>query len=173
MFENRFLEAGKIANTHGIDGRVVIDHWCNSLEDFLKLKRIFLREKGEYKEYGCTSSAHKGRALCRLEGIGSMDEAILLKNRTVYAAREDISLGENERFVADLIGLPVIDAESGKEYGTLKDVIKNGASEVYSVICPGGEKFIPAVGEFIKKIDGSGIYVTPIPGLFDDDFVKA
>lgn len=168
-----YLEAGKIANTHGIDGRVVIDHWCNSLEDFLALKRIFLYENGKYTELKITSGAHKGRALCRIEGIDNIDKAILLKNKTVYAKREDIALDENDHFVADLIGLPVIDEGSGKVYGKLKDVIQNGAADVYVIATEGEDRLIPAVKEFVKRIQPDGIFVTPIPGMFDDDFEKA
>ena len=72
-------------------------------------------------------------------------------------------------FIADLLGLPVIDAETGKEYGRLQDVMNRGASDIYVVDTPAGERMMPAVKEFVKSIDiEKGIFVVPIEGMFDD-----
>ena len=75
---------------------------------------------------------------------------------------------EGSVFIADMIGLPVIDSNTGKAYGTLKDVNNLGASDLYVITTENGERMIPAVPEFVQKVDiESGIYVTPIPGLLD------
>jgi 16S rRNA processing protein RimM len=98
-----------------------------------------------------------------------MDTAEMLKGSVIYARREDIPIEEGSAFITDMIGLPVIDANTGKVYGTLKDVYNPGASDLYVVATSEGDRMIPAVGEFVKEIDVErGIFVTPIPGLLED-----
>ena len=102
------------------------------------------------------------------EEICDIDTATALKNTVLYAAREDFQLEEGDFFIADLIGLPVIDVSSGFEYGRMADVINRGASDIYVIRTSDGEKMMPAVSEFVKKIDmEKGIFVSPIEGMFD------
>jgi len=106
--------------------------------------------------------------VAELEGIADMDAALALKNTIVYARRSDIPLDEGEYFIADLIGLPVRDASTGKLYGTLKETINRGASDIYVVDTPDGDRMIPAVPEFIRSIDpDTEILVSPIEGMLD------
>ena len=93
-----------------------------------------------------------------------------MKGTMLYASRDDFELDEGDYFIADLIGLPVIDVDSGKTYGTVKEVINRGASDIYVVKTPDGERMMPAVEEFVKNIDlEKGIFVKTIPGLLSDD----
>ena len=97
-----------------------------------------------------------------------MEAALSLKNATLYAQREDFKLNDGEFFLADLIGLDVIDADSAKVYGKVKDIINRGSSDIYIVDTPNGERMIPAVDEFIKSVDLSkGVFVRVIEGLLD------
>ena len=167
--KKQYLECGKIINTHGFRGAVKLESWCNGPEDLAALSRLFLKEKGEMR---CISVLHasvfKQFVIAELEGIVDMDAALALKDKVVYAAREDFALEEGDVFIVDLIGLPVIDVNSGVEYGKLTDVINRGASDIYVIKTPDGERMMPAVSEFVKRIDTeSGIYVSPIEGMFD------
>ena len=106
--------------------------------------------------------------LVTLENVNDMDAALAWKGSTVYAKREDFSLEEGEYFLADLIGLSVIDAKTDKIYGTLQETINRGASDIYVVSTPNGERMIPVVDEFIDRVDlEKGIFVTPIEGMLD------
>ena len=169
MAKNKYIECGKIINTHGCRGGVKLESWCNTPEDLAKMKKIFLEKSGVYEEYKVLkASVFKQFVLFDLNGITDMDAAMSLKNRTVYALREDFELEEGEYFIADIIGLPVYDADSGKKYGTIKDMVNRGASDIYIVDTPNGESMIPAVDEFIDRVDPEqGIYIRPIEGMFE------
>ena len=93
-----------------------------------------------------------------------------LKNRLVYCDRGDIPMPEGGHFVADLIGLKVIDAADGRVYGVLWDVLKTGPHDQYEIERPDGSfSYMPVVNEFVSRIDlDAGIFVTPIPGMFDE-----
>ena len=97
-----------------------------------------------------------------------MEAALSLKGAILYAQREDFKLDDGEFFLTDLIGLDVIDVDNARIYGKVKDIINRGASDIYVVDTPNGERMIPAVDEFIISVDLSkGVFVRVIEGLLD------
>lgn len=163
-----YLEAGKIENTHGVKGDLKVECRCDSQEVFATLEVLYLKDKEGYHSYRCTKNQKlKDKMLVHLSGIESMEDAILLKNRSLYAHRSAFHLPEGSFFIADLIGTPVIDANSGKVYGKVTDVVNYGGGELYEVTDEAGKvKLMPAVKAFVQKtVLGEGVYVTPIEGL--------
>jgi len=71
-------------------------------------------------------------------------------------------------FIADMIGLPVIHAESGERLGELSDISDVAGRRIYTVKTDGGDVLLPDVPEFIKEISEEGMKVLPIPGFFDE-----
>lgn len=169
MKKNSYIECGKIINTHGCHGGVKLESWCNTPEVLASLKILYLLSGGNYTGHRVLrASVFRQFVVAELEGIADMDAALALKNTIVYARRSDIPLDEGEYFIADLIGLPVRDASTGKLYGTLKETINRGASDIYVVDTPDGDRMIPAVPEFIRSIDpDTEILVSPIEGMLD------
>jgi 16S rRNA processing protein RimM len=169
MEDKRFIECGKIINTHGCRGGVKLESWCDSPEVLASFERIFIKKAGGYDAYRVKkASVFKQFVLFDLEGIGDMDAALALKNTVVYADRADFELEEGDYFIADIIGCAVIDADNGTVYGKLSEIINRGASDIYVVKTENGEAMIPAVDEFIDRVEvGTAIYVRPIAGMFD------
>lgn len=166
---NQYLECGKIVNTHGIKGAVKLESWCDYPETLADLEYIYFRIDGEYVEKRVISaSVFKRHVIAYLEGVTDIDAAAGLKETVIYADRDDIPLEDGDYFITDLIGLPVIDADSGIEYGTISEVFNTGASDIYTVKTADGDRMIPAVPEFIIEIDlERGIFVRPIEGMFN------
>ena len=169
MSVNPYIECGKVINTHGCHGGLKLESWCNTPEDLAKIKQLYLCSGNTYTACKVTkASVFKQFVLVELETVKDMDEAMALKGRILYAKREEFDLGEDEYFIADLIGLDVIDADSGIVYGTLTEVINRGASDIYVVSTPVGDRMIPVVEEFVDRVDvTSGVFVRPIPGMLD------
>ena len=69
---------------------------------------------------------HKNMVLLKLQGIDTVEAARALRNQILYADRADMPLEKGEYFIQDLIGLTVVDADTGEEYGTLSDVSQTG-----------------------------------------------
>ena len=65
--------------------------------------------------------------------------------------------------------MPVIDADTGRTYGTLKEVTNRGAQDLYVVdMGEGKEAYVPAVSQFVKEISlEKGIFITPIEGMLE------
>lgn len=169
MKKAKFLECGKIINTHGVKGGIKLEAWCDSPADLAALSRVFLVCDGEYVERKVRrASVFKQFVLAELEGVADIDAAMRLKGQTVYADRDDFDIDEGSFFIADIIGLDVIDIATGEKIGVLSDVMNLGASDIYTVRTARGDKMIPAVPEFIKEIDTEkGIYVSLIEGMLD------
>ncbi len=169
MEDKKYIECGKIINTHGCRGGLKTESWCDSPEILANFKRVFIKSGAEYHEHPVNKSAiFKQYVLFELGGIDDMDAAIALKGTVIYAAREDFCLGEDEYFIADIIGCDVVDADSGRVYGTLSEIINRGASDIYVVATDNGEVMIPAVDEFVVKVQvGRAVHIRPIGGMFD------
>ena len=169
MSKNEYIECGRIINTHGCQGGLKLESWCNSAKDLAELERVFLLEKGGYVEKKVKrASVFKQFVLMDLEGIESEEAANALRNTEVFAAREDLPVEEGSFFIADLIGLPVKHADTNELLGKLVDVNTSNARDLYVVKNQKGEFYIPAVPEFITSIDpDDAIYVRPIPGLIE------
>ena len=169
MEEKRYIECGKIINTHGCHGGLKLESWCDSPEILASFERIFIKKAGAYAEFKVKKSAiFKQFVLFDLAGVADMDAALALKNTVVYADRDDFELEEGDYFIADIIGCDVIDADNGTVYGKLSEVVNRGASDIYVVKTEKGEAMIPAVDEFIDRVEvGKAVYVRPISGMFD------
>ena len=167
----RYLEAGKIINTHGVKGDVKIDVWCDSPETLASLSALYMANAdGSFTACRVErASVHKKMALVHFAGVDGMEAALALKNKTVYAAREDIPVDEGSHFIADLIGLDLIDDETDALLGKIKNVITGGVHDIYEAeLCGGGVGYMPAVDEFVIEIDlQKGIRVRVIEGMLE------
>lgn len=169
----QYIEAGKIVNTHGVRGALKVESWCDSPKVLSSLKKIYSPKKSngeQYKEINVLKASVLGdRVLMTLEGIETVEAAASLKNTVIFAHRNDIPVKEGSFLICDLIGLPVINIDSKKVYGTLSDVIQGGAGDIYEIKTKSGTALMPAVKEFVKEIKlEDGIYISPIEGMFDE-----
>ena len=153
--KNRFLEAGQIVNTHGIRGEVKVVPWCDSPQFLCQFDTLYL--DGQPIRV-LEARVHKSNVLLTLEGVSDVNAAMRLKNKILHIDRTGVELPEGRHFIADLIGLQVLDDETGAELGVITEVLTPPAQEVYVVK---GEKqyLIPAVDEFVKETNVEGGYV--------------
>ena len=142
------IEAGKIINTHGVNGEVKIEVWLDSPSFMRKFRRFFIRDR----EMNVTSSRiQKNFLLVKLEGIDNLNAAMSLKGAIVLIEREDAELSPGEYFLCELIGARVLD-ETGRELGILKEIEELPKGFLY-IVAGETEHLIPAVPEFIKSVD--------------------
>ncbi len=162
------IEVGRIVNTHGLDGTVKIQHWCNSIEDFFGFQELFIANESYAIEH---IREHKGCLLVKLSGIDSIDRAETLKNQTVYQSRSEIPLADNEYFIQDMIGCHVFDERKEKEIGVLSEVLFLNGNDVLVVKEKAGSSFIPINGPFLQSVDleHKTITVKTIEGMLHDE----
>lgn len=164
-----FLEAGRITGTHALKGDVRIEPWCDSAEFLCRFKRLYFQDGTEMKVIG--ARVHKSLAIIHFENIDRVEQADLLRGKVVYINRQDVRLPKGRYFIQDIIGLRVVDTENGTEYGTITDVLKTGANDVYQVSMNGKDYLMPVIPDVVVKTDIEGGLVTihRIGGLFEDE----
>lgn len=166
-----FLETGKITGTHGVRGEMRVHPWCDSPEFLTEFKRLYLDDKGEQYITVTRSRAHGNMVILKAEDVDTIEAAEKLRNKVVYISREDAHIEEGSYFVQDLIDCRVVDADTGKQYGTLSDVSQTGANDVWHVATDSGEVLIPAIPDVVQDINAADgiITIRPLKGLFDDE----
>ena len=170
MPQKPYLEAGQIVGTHGVRGEVRVQPWCDSPEQFATFKKLYWDNQGK-QPVKLKARPHKNIALALLEGIDTVEKAQVLRGKMLYVDRRDIKLPKGHYLVQDLIGLTVVDADTGETYGKLTDVSQTGANAVYHMATDKGEVLIPAIPDVVREvdIDRAMIRIFPMLGLFDDE----
>lgn len=168
----KYLEVGKAVSTHGIAGELKIYPWCDSADTLRGIKKLFLDREGKRFLDVDSLRVHKNMALVKFKKFNDINESRKLIDRIFFADRQDIPMEEGAHFVADLIGIKVVDADDpGTVYGTLSDVSRTNAHDLYHIAMPNGKTgLLPAVGEMLVSIDlaGDEMRIRPVKGLFDD-----
>jgi 16S rRNA processing protein RimM len=168
---SQYLEAGKILGTHGIKGEIRVAPWCDSAEFLSQFKALYF-DKGKERVSVLSARVHKKQLLLMLEGVGSVEQADALRDRILYFNRDDVSLPEGSYFMADLLGMGVYDADSFIYYGTVSQIMRTGANDVYQITAQNHKNYlIPAVPSVVVDIDTekSKMLIRPIEGIFEDE----
>ena len=155
MEKKQFIEAGKVVNTHGVKGEVKIQVWLDSPEFLKKFKTVYIDNRAVKLVSG---RVHKGFLIAVLDGVDDVNAAMSLKNKTVFIDRKDAKLPKGAYFLQDIIGAAVV-TEDGESVGTLEDILETPALQIY-VVKGETEHLIPAVDEFIVKVDAENAVVT-------------
>lgn len=166
-----YLPACKIVSTHGVRGEMKALPLCDGAAFLAKFKRLFASADGAGETRVLGVRAQGNVILLRLDGVTDMDAARAQVGRTYYLAKADAKLPRGRYFIDDLLGCDVVDADTDRVYGQLTNVDRPAAQDIYTVTDGAGEEhMLPAVPEFVKKIDidARKIFVTPIEGMFTD-----
>ncbi len=152
--KNEFLETGRIVNTHGVKGEVKILPWADSPEFLCGFGALYLDGAAMKVE---SARVHKGSVIVKFQGVDGVEAAMRLRDKVVFIRRADAKLPEGTCFLADLIGLDVVD-EAGERLGVLKEVLTPSRQQVY-VVAGEREILIPAVPAFIMEQDVEQGYI--------------
>lgn len=168
---DRFLEAGKITSVHGIRGEVKIASWCDSPEFICEFDYFYLDPQGKKVIDVEHSRVFKNMVIAKFQGCDTAEEAAKLREKILYISRDDVELEDNTYFIKDLIGIRVIDKDTGTEYGKITEVFQTGANDVYSVKSDEKEYLIPAIADVIYSTDIENriMLITPLEGLMENE----
>ena len=152
------IEFCKIVNTHGLKGEVKVYSYTDNEKKILKLKKVYIRGK-EYKVE--SMKLQKQMFLMKLQGVDDIDQTKSIMNEMCFREVEKNESNDDEGyFIKDLVGIEVID-ESGNTIGTLKEVFRTGANDVYEVVDKNNKSiYLPAIKKVIKSIDISSRKMT-------------
>lgn len=149
------LQVGVITSTHGVRGEVKVFPTTDDPARFKKAQIVIL-DTGKEKISLTIQSVKffKQFVILKFEGIDNINDIEKYRKCPLLVRREDaVPLGEDEYFIADMIGL-LVATEDEDEFGTLTDVIETGANDVYVIDSrKHGEVLVPAIKECILSVD--------------------
>ena len=165
------LQVGVISSTHGVRGEVKVFPTTDDVKRFKRLKEVILdtgKEELTLEIEGV--KFFKQFVILKFKGYDNINDVEIWKGKPLYVTRENaVKCAKDEYFIADLIDLLVVD-ENENEIGTLIDVMKTGANDVYIVKNEEGKELLfPAIKECILDIDfkKKKMTVHVMDGLFD------
>lgn len=165
------FQVGIISSTHGVRGEVKVFPTTDDMKRFKKLKEVLLAEGKEYLTLEIEGvKFFKQFVILKFKGYDNIDDIVKYKGKSLFVTRENaVKLKKDEYFVADLIGLKVVN-EDASFSGVLKDVMETGANDVYVVeSADGKEVLIPAIKDCVLQVDleKGQILVHLLDGLLD------
>ena len=155
---------GQIVNTHGVRGELKVQRTNN--EDFNRAINYYIGDSDDVYEVESVRIRNH-LAFIKLKGFNNINEVIKFKSKYIYINESDlVALPDDTFYIKDLIGMNVLNHD-GKKVGSIVDVLTYAANDVYLVQTQQGNLAIPAVKEFIKRIDlqNKSIYVDLIEGM--------
>ncbi len=171
-----FLEAGLVVAVHGVEGRIRVRAISGDPAGLLgastlRLWRKPCRDIRESRDFEVNAAQRSGGcAVFSLKEIDTLDAAKALVGARVSIRREELPPpGEDEYYVADLVGCSVV-GEDGGPLGRVESVVSGPAHDWLSIRRAGGEEaLLPVVSVFVREVDVAGrrIVVTPPEGWLD------
>ena len=166
------LQVGVITTTHGVRGEVKVFPTTDDPARFKKLKNVILDTGKDRRDLEITGvKFFKNMVILKFKGLDNMNDVEKFRQAKLLVTRENaVELGEDEYFIADLIGLAAV-SDEGEELGTVTDVLQTGANDVYEITTNDQKTYLfPAIRDCIKNVDipAHKVTVHVMPGLMDD-----
>lgn len=157
------LLVGRIGRAHGIHGEATIEVRTDHPEDRFAIgARVQTETRGDLV---ITSyRVHNGILLLGFENIVDRNAIEKLRDTLLYS---DVDIDaeseyEDDYHVLQLIGCTAF-LESGKEFGTVSDVINLPGQDLLAINTPNGEVLIPFVHQLVPVVDIKNKKMTVIP----------
>ena len=153
------FEWGIIVRPQGIRGGMKVDTDLDEAEFLSGIHTVYIGENGEMRPCRVRSLHKQNQAvIIELENAGDRNAAEALRGKRLFLTRADHPLPENTNLISDLIGCRIIGINSQNNIGTVKDVSRFPAQDVYTYTDGQNEWMVPALKAVFPTVDiASGI----------------
>lgn len=155
MQNNEYLQVGVITSTHGIRGEVKVFPTTDDPTRFEDLRKVLLDTGRVQIPLEIENVKYfKQYVILKFKGIDNINDIEKYRKMPLLVSREDaVELGEDEYFMADMLGLAVY-TDEGRMFGILKEILQTGANDVYVVDTKEhGEVLLPAIHDCILDVN--------------------
>jgi len=152
---DQLYAVGSVVKAIGIAGEVVVQPMTDFPARFRTLHLLWLgADSSSVAETVVEKAVVSPRGIrLKLKGIDDRDAAERIRGKLLFVDEAHrAKLPKGRYFVHDVLGLAVRE-EGGSDLGTVADVLRYPASDVYVVRGDRGEILIPAVKEFVRSVD--------------------
>jgi len=161
---------GEIVTTHGLHGWLKLNPFNSSTTALVAGVEITLDKAGQRSIQRLEAShPHRNQMLIKLKNVDSIDNAACFVGSMLLVAETALeSLESGQFYHYQVIGFEVF-AVNGGRIGIVTSTLSTPGGELYVVQGMGKEHLIPAVKEFIDKVDftTARIIINPPDGLLD------
>ncbi len=172
MKQKRFLEIGKITNVHGLHGELKVYPWCDDAAFLCSFEELYLDQNGTRPVQVQNARIQQNLVIMKLQGCDTREQAEAMKGKILYMDRNEVELEEGCYFIQDLIGLHVMDIDTGRQWGIIRDVMQTGANDVYQIWNEQEQKeyLAPAIPDVVLEtnLEEGIMKIRPLKGLFED-----
>jgi 16S rRNA processing protein RimM len=169
------VQIGYIAGAHGVEGVLRLVPTTDYPERFFDMETLVAERDGKpplfLKITGVKPHSGKGQILISADGVDDRDAAEALKGwKITISPEERVELPEGEYWTDSLIGLDVVDDESGAHLGRIEEIMNTGSNDVYQVRTGDGKlRLIPAIRDVVREIslEHGTVRVKLLEGLWD------
>ncbi len=160
---------GEVTSPFGIDGSLKVFPTTDFPERLLGLKEVTVDRLGGSRPV-LQSRMHPPLAVIQLAGVNTREQAETLRGALLMVPEERLpKLPQDEYYWHQLVGMTVMEADTGRPLGRLAHVLRTGAGHDVFEVERSGKKplLIPALKSVIKSVDVEGRVMTVelLPGL--------
>ncbi len=150
---------GQIAKPQGIKGEIKITPLTEDISRFTSLKEVYLgTETRQRTVSGCRIANNS--VLMYIDGILTRNDAEAARGQFISIDKENaLPLSKGEYFISDIIGCKIYD-QGGAYLGIVKNIIKNGAADVYEAEKDGKTFMFPYIERLQAAVDIQGKKIT-------------
>ena len=162
--KQRLILVGRVAGAFGVKGEVRITSYTDDPAALVRYREL-LREDGTCGLTLTAGRPHKGALVGRAKEIATREDAEALRGLQLYLPRDSLpATDEDEFYLADLIGLRVVDPHGG-EIGRIKSVQNFGAGDLLEIAPPTGPTWwLPFTKEAVPEVRlADGVVVAVLP----------
>lgn len=170
----RFYDVGKIVNTHGIKGECKVYSVTDFPEErYQKGSKLFLVHSTLSEPLPVTVESarlQKNTYIVKFKEFSSINEMEKFKDGALKVSEEDrLELEEDEFYYDDIIGCEVW-SDDGSKLGTVKEILKTGANDVWVVKREQGKDILlPFIEDCILEVnpEENKVIVHVLEGLME------
>ena len=143
------LEIGKVLKAQGIKGEVKISCYLDDALMLNDVKQLYIGSNTYTVE-----RLRPDGAFCyvQLSGVTDRNSAEALRNWSVYADKESVTVPQNRYFIADLVDCTVM-LDDGKSVGKVLQVLQYGSADIF--VCSDGVKEVsfPFLNDLVTYVN--------------------
>ena len=146
---------GTLGRPRGVLGEMYVTPDTDFPQRFVGLKEIYISNRQRWDKFAIASSRLvSGRPVIRFETVTTPEEAARLTNRKLAVLKNQVvSLPDDTYYIFDLIGCEVREDGTDRLIGSLTDIERYPANDVYVVETTSGKLLrCPAVKQFVKQV---------------------
>lgn len=152
------VRIGKIVGCHGVRGDVKIRPTSEDAEWADEIRQVLLKNPKSGMEQSVTVQGirHQGPlVILHFEGMDNRNLVEPLVGSFLYADVSDLPPPDEDEFwVDDVIGLAVVDAQTGRQRGRVKDLLSSAGSDFLEIQLEDSEQtvVVPFIDKFFPEV---------------------